>query len=226
MLMARESSCASHAANTRFARNSRRCSCGWMSFGSSLRLPSTEVSDGLAFVEARGRYVNAPLTVARRQSQHRIEVALVEAAPPRGVADGRLVGDRDPGRIHPDRIDVLDVISERVVHQRANQLGAGGQLRVIDRIDFELKPLARVARVFRRKPGWKPLDPCRHHDPVGGVEALELVRSPGDLRDRQIADADAVGEPARVRHLVQGVHVDGADRLAVAGDTNVLVRKS
>ena len=174
-----------------------------------------EVPGGLAFVEARGRQVDAPVTVARREPQHRVEVALVEAAPPRAVADGRLVGDRDLGRIHPDRIDVLDVIPERVVHQRANQLGASGHLRVINRIDFELIGLARVARMFRHEArvetAWA-LAPDHH--PVRGVEALELARSPGDLRNRQIADADAVGEPARVRHLVQRVHVDGADRLA------------
>ena len=41
-----------------------------------------EVPDGLAFVEARGRQVDAPLAVARRQAQNRVEVALVEAAPP------------------------------------------------------------------------------------------------------------------------------------------------
>ena len=109
------------------------------------------------------------------------------------------------------------MIPERVVHQRANQLGAGGHLRVIDRIDFELKHLTRVARVLRQEARMKTTwTLAANHDPVRGVEALELVRSPGDLRERQIADADAVGEPARVRHLVQGVHVDGADRLAVA----------
>ena len=41
-----------------------------------------EVPDGLALVEARGGEVDAPLTVARRQAQNRLEVALVEAAPP------------------------------------------------------------------------------------------------------------------------------------------------
>ena len=176
-----------------------------------------EVPDGLAVVEAGSGEVNASLTVARPKAQNRIEVALVEAAPPRGVADGRLLGDLDPGRIHPDRIDVFHVIPERVVHQRANQLGAGGHLRVIDRIDFELKHLTRVARVLRHEARMEATWPlAANHGPVHGVEALELARSPGNLRERQIADADAVGEPARVRHLVQGVHVDGAGRLAVA----------
>ena len=52
-------------------------------------------------------------------------------------------------------------------------------------------------------------------DPVLRVEALELVRSPRDLGDRQIADTDPVGEPGRIRHFVESVHVDGADRRAV-----------
>ena len=119
------------------------------------------------------------------------------------------------------------MIPERVVQQRANQLGAGSQLRVINRIDFELKHLARVARVFRQETrletAWTLTG---NHDPVRGVEAFELARSPRDLRDRQIADADAVGEPARVRHLVHGIYVDGADRARSPGGTNVLVRKS
>ena len=41
-----------------------------------------EVPGGLAFVEARGRQVDAPVTVARREPQHRVEVAPVETAPP------------------------------------------------------------------------------------------------------------------------------------------------
>ena len=88
---------------------------------------------------------------------------------------------------------------------------------MINRIDFELIQLTRVARVLRHEARVEAARTLAgNHDPVHRVEALELVWSPGDLRDRQIANADAVGEPARVRHFVQGVHVDGADRLAVA----------
>ena len=177
-----------------------------------------EVPEGPALVEARGGHVNVPLTVACRLPQNRVQIALVEAACPRSVADGRLVRDRDPGRVHFEHIHVFHEVPERVIDQRADELDAGGQLRVVDGINLELVHLAGVARVFRPEAG---LETARalaaNDDPVPRVEALELVRSPHDLRDRQIADADAVGEPARIRHLVESVHVDGADRLAVAG---------
>ena len=87
-----------------------------------------------------------------------------------------------------------------------------------DRIDFELIDLAGIARVYRAEAGLKTTRALAPNDhPVERIEPRELARSPDDFSDGQVADADAVGEPARIRHLVERVHVDGADRLAVAG---------
>ena len=47
--------------------------------------------------------------------------------------------------------------------------------------------------------------------PVVDVRVSKLVRSADDLVDRHRVPADAVGEPGRVRHLVERVDVDGAD---------------
>ena len=141
--------------------------------------------------------------------QEHVEIAaLHRALPPalrregRGVADQQVLGT-----------DVGDVILGHVIAERPHQLGhrdlgAGGHAAVAARIELQ-KPLA-ARRVGHGEPGRHAVALRRDDRPGAGGRTVGRVRPLRDVLRGQGARTGAIGVPARIRHLVDGVQVAGA----------------
>ena len=121
--------------------------------------------------------------------------------------DPRVRRDPDLRRVDVGDVDLDDVVAERVIDRRADDLGARGHLGVAtaDR--------TRSARGASRDPGRdsraaRPR-PCRRRSASPGCRAAALAIGPAhQIFARQPLPPDAVGEPARVGHLVERVDVE------------------
>ena len=115
-----------------------------------------------------------------------------------------------------------------MIDGRANHLGTGRQVGILLGVELELIDLPfaerpRVARVHGAEAGLKSGRAfVISDDPLFDVEPFHPVRTARDVRDRHRALANAVGEPARVGHLVERVDVDGTDLLQVARLTELV----
>jgi hypothetical protein len=148
-----------------------------------------------------------PVWHPRRPREHEVEVDRRErpALAGGGVAHGRLRRDPHQGGVELGEVDIDDVVPERVIQGRADDLGAAGHLRVRRRIELDLPGMAvRGGDTIARLNAFALAGRDR---PVLNVDAVDAVGAANDLRHAHRLPTDAVDEPARIGHLVDGVDV-------------------
>ena len=144
--------------------------------------------------------------VARHSLEYDVEIVLDERRPLAVRAPNRgLRIDRRLLRIVRGEVRLHLVVAQRPEDLGGDRHGGGGAFRERRRIELEEPGLAlpihsREARV--RAGGLFP-----DNDPLRRVRRRADVRAAGDLLGRDRRGADAVGEPARVGHLVDRVDV-------------------
>jgi hypothetical protein len=157
----------------------------------------------------------AAVGVAGGLFQDRIDVSRPHVALPPGlVLDERAGADRERLAAHRGQIVFRHEVAERVEELRRDDLGGARHLRL--RRGIELDEI-RVARpVADRQARRDPFEFSRDDRPAAGRRPGAGIRSPGRVRCRPARGAGAIHEPARIGHLVEGVHVHRADRCLVA----------
>ena len=170
-----------------------------------------EVAERPARGEAAGQRPIAAVGLTRGTVEHVGEVAARErpSLPGERIADRRLLRDDEVvggelGQVHLHR-----VVAERVVERGADDLGAGRHFRMVGRVDLDLVGLP--AGVGHPEPGLDAGALVARDDPAVERDLRRTAIGPAHQRvERHLAAADAIGEPARIRHLVHRVHVHRA----------------
>ena len=160
---------------------------------------------------------DAPIGPPRGVLEHLLEVVADEGTTAVGILDGGPGGDLqrrgiDLGEVHVDR-----VIPEGVIERGADHFGPRRHLGLTGRVDFELvdRP-CRIGSIDGAETGVKPAVLSADDGPRR-AEADVAIGAANQLGDRQIADADAIGEPAGIRHVVERIHIDRPDVSPIAG---------
>ena len=151
-------------------------------------------------------------------------VARHRACPPRLRSERGRPGNVDLVAAHRDEM-VLDLpVAERPENLVGDEDGGGRRLGEAGRVKRDEPQLA--AGVAHGEPGRKPRLLGRHDHPAPRRRPAAALGPDGGFVDCHRPRHDAVGEPARVRHLVDGVHVAGAhvERL-VAGASEQVYRE-
>ena len=110
-------------------------------------------------------------------------------------------------QMHQVRLDL--VVAERPEQPHGHRHGAGRGARMPGGV--ELHEPAHAAAVARREARRHAAGLGAHDGPRPRRRRRRDIRTPDDLVDADRPGVDAVGEPARIGHLVDGVHVEGPD---------------
>ena len=121
-----------------------------------------------------------------------------------------------------------DVILRHVVAERPHQLRhrhfrAGRHRAVAGRVELQEPALSRC--VLDREARRHAVALRRGDRPEARGRPVARVRTIGNVLERERTSASAVGEPARIRHFVDRVHVPGADATGHAGSLDDVVAK-
>ena len=206
-----------HAPNTWSARSSRRCSCGTMSLGSSGRVPKylkpPMTRPGRPRC-AMTRYDPSALLLARANTS--LRSGCVKAPAPAVRRHRDLVADHDVLGTNRREVAFGLVVAEGPEQARGHGNRRGRRDGIAARVHREKPDVSRL--VAHREAGRGSSGLGADDRPLAGSRALDGVRAARQLVDRQRLRVDAVGEPARVRHLVNRVDVLRANiRRRIAG---------
>ncbi len=118
-----------------------------------------------------------------------------------------LADDERVGTNACDRI-LRNVIAERLKDSRRDDFGARRHLRVRRRVEFQKESLS--GSIGDDEPRLHAFVLSLHDRPCSGRRSADTTEIAGESRRRCAGLAQPVGEPARRRHLVRRVHVQGA----------------
>ncbi len=178
-----------------------------MSLGSSGRVPTKRMRPiGLPAQRLAGDDAVAAVGFAAGALEQVVEVVEAHRARlPPGRRELCALGDGQLLASHVGDVVFRDVVAERPHQLGHDHFGAGGHRAVAGRI--ELEEPALPGGVLDGESGRHAVALRRGDRPGARRRAAARVRSPGHVLGRQRVMAGAVGEPARVRHFVDGVDV-------------------
>ena len=176
--------------------------------GARARVP--ERPEHLAWKQGACRHAVRAVGIGRRALEHALEIVSRERRPGAGgPLDGGLWVDLDASRIEcrDERLDL--VVAERPEELRRDLHGAGAASgnSGMSNCTNQVWPFASRAV----NPGLVPARFSRSRTHFSGAGRGVRVGAARQAFGRDALRADAVGEPARVRHFIDGVDVAGGD---------------
>ena len=167
-----------------------------------------EAFERRAFERGADDHAVGPVLVAVGTGQLLVDVGGPHrAAVPVGQTDRGVLADDQVFAAQASDLGLRHVVAERVEQPRHHRLGAGAQFRLTGRV--ELEEIAVAADVGDRESRGDAVRLAA--DGPGAGLRPRIVAGPAEhLVGGERAGADAVGEPARVRYLVDRIDALGA----------------
>ena len=186
-----------------------------------------EVSYGRSRCETADKDAITAIVLPCRTLEHAVEIVPPERAAfaIQRIAYRRLVRDDERVLVDLSQVHVDDVVAQRVIEGCADHLDTRRQFRVRGGIDLDLIEL--TLRIRHAKPRLYAAAFPGRHDPSLERDAIQTIRAPHDLFEAHPGTTDAIGKPARIRNLVDGVdvertHVSPLTRIAKRVDEKVV----